>query len=114
MVNAVLIKPVPFPTRIAWRCFMSIMPQGSFPSCSPAKFQHYCEQTSVTQDVAAFRTGAINLTGGAFPERLPFSSGQNVIGKTISLSGETLGNLDLRQVWVPFQLDPNPSTCGTN
>ena len=74
VVNAVLIKPIPFPDPDRLVMFMSTSPQGSFPACSPAKFQHYREQTSVTQDVAAFRSGVVNLTGGAFPEQL--QSGQ--------------------------------------
>jgi putative ABC transport system permease protein len=170
VVNAVLIKPIPFPDPDRLVMFMSVMPQGSFPACSPAKFQHYREQTSVTQDVAAFRSGLVNLTGGAFPEQLQsaqvsrdyfrlfnapvirgrsfsadedfpqgplvaliseglwkrrFSSDQNVIGKTISLSGDSYvivgivgSNFDMREfgpapeVWVPFQLDPKTTDQG--
>ena len=43
---------------------------GPGTGASPAKFQHWREQTSVVQDVSAFRTGVVNLTGGAFPEQL--------------------------------------------
>jgi putative ABC transport system permease protein len=74
VVNAVLLKPIPFPDPDRLMMFMSTSPQGSGPGCSPAKFQHYREQTSVMQDVAAFRVGVVNLTGGAFPEQL--QSGQ--------------------------------------
>src|SRR3954471_16015143 len=70
VVNAVMLKPVAFqdPDRIVM--FMNTSPQGSGPAASPAKFQHYREQTSVVQDVAAFRTGVVNYTGGSFPEQL--------------------------------------------
>src|SRR5580704_12114142 len=170
VVNAVLLKPIPFPDPDRIVLFMSTSPAGSFPGCSPAKFQHYREQTSVTQDVAAFRTGVVNLTGGAFPEQLQsgqvsadyfrlfgapvirgrtfsaeedlphgplvavigeglwrrrFGSDPNVIGKTISLSGDShviIGivgsNFDTRQfgpvleVWTPFQLDPKTTDQG--
>jgi putative ABC transport system permease protein len=72
VVNAVLLKPIPYPDPDRLVMFENTSPRGSFPACSPAKFQHYREQTSVTQDVAAFRTGVVNLTGGAFPEQLKY------------------------------------------
>ena len=37
---------------------------------SPAKFQHYRGQGEWCSDVAAFNTGVVNYTGGAFPEQL--------------------------------------------
>ena len=49
---------------------MNTSPQGSGPGASPAKFQHWREQDSVVEHVAAFRTGVVNLTGGASPEQL--------------------------------------------
>jgi predicted permease len=70
VVNAVLLKPVPFPDPDRLVMFMNQTAQGNFSACSPAKFEHYREQSSVTGDVAAFRTGVVNLTGGAFPEQL--------------------------------------------
>ena len=70
VVNAVLLKPVSFrdPDRLV--IFMNTSPQGSGPAASPAKFQHYRQQDAVVQDVAAFRTGIVNYTGGTFPEQL--------------------------------------------
>jgi predicted permease len=71
VVNAVLLKPVAFqdPDRLV--VFMNTSPQGSGPAASPAKFQHYRQQTSVVQDVAVFNTGGVvNFTGGSFPEQL--------------------------------------------
>lgn len=70
VVNAVLLKPVSFPDPDRLAMFMSTSPQGSGPAASPAKFQHFREQTDVTQDTAAFRNGIVNYTGGAFPEQL--------------------------------------------
>lgn len=169
VVNAVLLKPVSFPDPDRVVMFMNTSPRGSGPAASPAKFQHYRQQSAVVQDVAAFNTGVVNLTGGAFPEQLrsgrvsadffrlfgaPLSLGRgftrdedlpsgprvvvlgqrfwqtrfegrkDVLGKTISLGGEThtvvgvLGDFDFRdfgqqpQVWLPFQLDPNTTDQG--
>jgi putative ABC transport system permease protein len=70
VVNSVLLKPAPFPDPDRLVLFMNTSPQGSGLGASPAKFQYWREQTSVVQDVAAFRTGVVNLTGGGFPEQL--------------------------------------------
>ena len=169
VVNAVLLRPVSLPDPDRLVVFMNTTPQGSFSAGSPAKFQHWRAQDSVVQDVAAYRTGVVNYTGGGFPEQLRsaqvsadffrlfgapvvrgrtfsadedrpqgsrvavlsdglwttrFNGDPDVIGKTISLSGEqytivgVLGDFDFRefgpppQVWLPFQLDPNTSDQG--
>jgi len=170
VVNAVMLKPVAFhdPDRIVM--FMNTSPQRSGPAASPAQLQHYRNQSGIVQDVAAFRTGVVNLTGGSFPEQLRsgqvsadffklvgapilrgrtfspeedspngpkvvvlsaqlwqrrFESNPDIIGKTISLSGDpftvigVLGaGFDVQEfgpapeVWVPFQLDPNSPDQG--
>jgi putative ABC transport system permease protein len=164
VINAVLLKPVPFPDPDRLVMFMNKSPQGSGPAASPAKFQHYREQSSVLEDVSAFRTGVVNYTGGEAPEQLRsgqvsmdyfqlfgapvirgrtfsgeedeprgphvvviseglwrrrFGSDANVIGRTISLSGDpyvVIGIIGASfntaefgpppEVWIPFQLDP--------
>jgi len=70
VINAVLLKPVPFPDPDRLVMFMNTSPQGSGPAASPAKFQHYREQSNVLQDVSAFRTGVVTYTGGETPEQL--------------------------------------------
>lgn len=70
VVDAVLLKPIPFPDPDRLVQFMNTSPQGSGPAASPAKFEHWREQTAVVQDVAAFRSGIVNYTGGAIPEQL--------------------------------------------
>jgi predicted permease len=170
VVNAVLLKPIPFPDPDRLVMFMNSTPQDVFPACSPAKFQHYREQTSVTQDASAFRTGIVNYTGGESPEQLQsaqvsanyfrlfgapvirgrtfsaeedrphgplvaliseglwkrrFGGDPNILGRTISLSGDpyvVIGivgstfNTDefgpAREVWIPFQLDPQTTDQG--
>ena len=170
VVNAVLLKPVPFPDPDRLVMFMNTSPQGSGRNASPAKFQHWREQTRVVQDVAAFRNNIVNFTGGGVPEQLRagrgecrllpsawrsglpwahvlgrgrppgrragrraqprlwrrrFASDPEVIGKTMSLSGDPhtvvgiIGpEFDVGEfgppldVWMPFQLDPNSNDQG--
>ena len=70
VVNSVLLKPAPFPEPERLVLFLLTSPQGSGPGASPTKFQNWREQTSVVEDVSAFRTGVVNLTGNGFPEQL--------------------------------------------
>ena len=70
VVNSVLLKPAPFPEPDRLVLFMNTSPQGSGPGASPAKFAHWRRQSSVVEDVSAFRSNVVNLTGGTFPEQL--------------------------------------------
>src|SRR5215204_5737513 len=64
VVNAVLLKPVSFPDPDRLVVLMTTSPDGNGSGGSPAKFQHFREQSSVVQDVSAYRTGVVNYTGG--------------------------------------------------
>ena len=170
VVNAVLLKPVPFPDPDRLVMLQVTSPQGVNGGGSPAKFMHYREQSQVLRDVAAFNTGVVNFTGGAFPEQLRsgrvtadffrlfgapvlrgrtfspeedrpdgdkvvvlsygvwvrrFDSDPDVVGKTISLSGNphtVIGIIDPSvdfqelapdpEVWLAFQFDPNTKDQG--
>jgi putative ABC transport system permease protein len=70
VVNAVLLKPVPFPDPDRFLYIMNTSPQGSGPGASPAKFAHFRKQTEILQDISAFRIGVVNYTGGGAPEQL--------------------------------------------
>ncbi len=70
VVNAVLLKPVSFPDPDRIVVFMNTSPQGAGPAASPAKFEHFRQQTTVVEDVSAYRLGVVNYTGGSFPEQL--------------------------------------------
>ena len=71
VVNAVLLRPVAFPEPDRLVVFGTTNPDGGlFPGGSPAKFAHYRRQTDVVQDVAAYRSGVTNYTGGNSPEQL--------------------------------------------
>jgi predicted permease len=170
VVNAVLLRPVPFPDPDRLVLFLNTSPQGGGPGASPAKFQHWRALDAVVQDVSVFRTGIMNYTGGTFPEQLRsgqvsvdffklfgapiirgrsftpaedmpdaervvvisqrfwetrFNRAEDVIGKSISLSGEpytVVGVLSNEfdfseygpqpQVWHPFQLPANTTDQG--
>jgi len=70
VVNAVLLKPVAIPDAERVVMFMNVTPRGRGGGASPAKFQHYRQQTQVVEDVSAFNTGVMNYTSGTFPEQL--------------------------------------------
>jgi predicted permease len=70
VVNAVLLKPVPFPEPDRLVLLMNTSPQGQGANASPAKFMHWRQQTEVLEDVAAFRNGTMNYTGGDLPEQV--------------------------------------------
>jgi predicted permease len=70
VVNAVLLRPFPYPDPDRLVFFMNTSPQGSGPAASPAKFEHWASQTEVIQDAAAFRNVTVNFTGGDTPEQL--------------------------------------------
>src|SRR6185436_2339706 len=70
VVNAVLLKPVPFPDPDRLVMFTNTVPQGEFPGASPAKFAHWRQQADVVQDVTAFRNNVVNDTSGAAPQQL--------------------------------------------
>jgi putative ABC transport system permease protein len=70
VVNAVLLRPMAIPDSDRLVMFLTTSPEGTIAQASPAKFQHFRQQSSVVQDVAAFRSGVVNYTGGSFPEQL--------------------------------------------
>jgi predicted permease len=70
VVNAVLLKPVPFPDPDRLVMFVNTGPQGEFPAASPAKFAHWRNQTNIVQNVTAFRFSVLNETSSAEPEQL--------------------------------------------
>ena len=69
LVNAVLLKPIPLPEADRIVMLMNTAPGGSGANASPAKFQHWRQQTDVIQQVSAFGGGVVNYTGGDLPEQ---------------------------------------------
>ena len=94
VVNAVLLRPFPYPNPDRIVFFMNTSPQGSGPGASPAKFEHWAAQTDVIQDAAAFRNVTVNFTGGETPEQLVSGNvsenffrlwgGKAILGRTFS------------------------------
>jgi predicted permease len=95
VVNAVLLRPLPFPDADRIVFYMSTGPNGpGFPGASPAKFAHFQQQTQVTELASAFSSILINYTDGSFPEQLRggrvsadffrLFGGQTVMGRTFS------------------------------
>ena len=75
VVNAVVLKPIPFadPDRMV-RVMNSNRETGNANGlASPAKFIHWRAQTDVLEDVTAYRNNALNYTAGDIPERLAVS-----------------------------------------
>ena len=71
VVNAVLLRPVPFPDPD--RLVFVVNSQNGNPggnATSPAKYMHYRAQTEVLEDVGAFTTTTFNFTGGETPEQI--------------------------------------------
>ena len=73
LVNAVLIRPLPFaePDRLVWM-WGNIRNGGNRASVSPLDFLDYRAQTTTFEEFAAFIGGPLplNLTGSGEPERL--------------------------------------------
>jgi putative ABC transport system permease protein len=71
VVDAVLLKPVPFPEPDRLVMLMNTENGGlTAPWASPAKLMHWRSQTEVLEDVAAFRLNYFSYTAGDVPERV--------------------------------------------
>ena len=68
VVNAVLLRPMPYPEPERLVLFMTTPGWGTV--ASPAKFNAWREQSRVFRDISAFRFGVFNLTGGSYPEQI--------------------------------------------
>ena len=72
VVNAVVLKPIPFADSDRMvRLMNSNRETGNVGGVSsPAKFMHWRAQTEVLEDVAAYRSNSMNYTAGDIPERV--------------------------------------------
>jgi len=72
VINAVLLKPLPYPQSDRIVVLMNSSPQGTFPGASVPKYNVWRRQTQALEDVTAYDTGGpgINLSGGDHPEQV--------------------------------------------
>jgi putative ABC transport system permease protein len=71
VVNAVLLKPLPYPEPDRIVQLLGVTPQGNFQGFSVPGYNILREQTPVLEDVAAYDTGGpgVNIGGGDRPEQ---------------------------------------------
>src|SRR4029079_19646646 len=74
VVNNVLLKPLPYPDPERIVLIVNVSPNGSGPGASATEFNIWRAHNRALQDIAGYRFGLLNLTGGDNPEQLP--SGQ--------------------------------------
>jgi putative ABC transport system permease protein len=67
VVNAILLKPLPYPAPGRIVMFMTNSPTGLNSSASPAKLNLWRQQTEAFQDVSAWRSNAVHVTSASGP-----------------------------------------------
>jgi putative ABC transport system permease protein len=73
VVNAVLLRPVPYPDSERVVMFQNTFQGRSGGGASPTKYNVFRQQTDAFQDVSAYRFGPINLTGVDYPEQIQWA-----------------------------------------
>jgi putative ABC transport system permease protein len=126
VVNAVLLKPIAFPEADRLLIFQNTNAGvAAGPAASPAKFQHYREQTTIVEDVAAFRSGLMNYTGGTVPEQVRSGQvsadffrlfgAQPMLGRTFTAEDDRVGGPKVavlsKQLWQR-RFDSKPGVIG--
>jgi putative ABC transport system permease protein len=103
LVNAVLLRPLPFaePDRLVW-VWGNIKNGGNRASVSPLDFLDYRQQNSTFEEFAASMQLRLNYTGGSEPERLEANGvtgnyfqalgAKPAFGRTFLLENEKPGN----------------------
>jgi putative ABC transport system permease protein len=86
VVNAVLLRPLPYPSSSRLVLVKESLPKlgWSLLATSPAEFQDYRENNQVFSELAAFTDLSVNLTGEGEPQRIQTA---RVSGNLFSLLG---------------------------
>jgi predicted permease len=64
VVNAVLLRALPYPDPARLVMLVNTFAQGSGPGASPAKFNTWRRQSTVLENVSAYRFSVVNVTQG--------------------------------------------------
>jgi putative ABC transport system permease protein len=74
LVNAVLIRPLPFPNAdrlvMVWEDMSSISSPGNYSESAPGTYADWKAQQSVFEDMAVLNWRPLNLTGDGEPEKI--------------------------------------------
>lgn len=70
IVNAVVLKPLPYPDPDRIIVFTTNDPGAGVSAASPVKFNFWRERGVVFQDIAAYRFSRLNITGVEHPEQI--------------------------------------------
>jgi len=74
VVNAVLLRPLPYPEAERLVRVHEIVPQYGLFSVAPATFLDWRQQNSVFEHTAAYNAGSTTIAGTEGPERVPSAS----------------------------------------
>jgi len=70
VVDAVLLRPLPFPDADRLVSIVQQWPQGTVNIASPSEFEFVRRYTTTVRDLAAFRPAPMNYTGGGEPVQI--------------------------------------------
>ena len=63
LVNAVLLRSLPFPDADRLVAMLTVAPNGANPSASPAKLNAWRRETEIFDGIAGYQFGSVNVVG---------------------------------------------------
>jgi putative ABC transport system permease protein len=70
VVNAVLLRPLPFPNPTELVVFTSVTPEATLPAASATKFNLWTQLTGTFRNVSAYTFGVVNVMGDGESEQV--------------------------------------------